>query len=295
VGSGDGGAAAPEEGLEMLDALPQRTCRQVLARIDANKRWSIDFFKMDLNVRNPNDVSYSSIPYRGDDQALKTFYDPTTTNIQVSSLQYQNPCSAGSRQVLWFYPSADHNGAFNLNDFVCSRLAGATLNTAATCINVYRVNNVQEINVVLDRFTPDQTVVHAVIGGHGSNDPKGVLGLGAGQLDNVAQDAPTTLMLLKLKGKLVYPGPTIFLDSCFSGVNGLAKYVSEVVRDTWVMGGIVSLDASIDMLPGQNGPPRIASDFPTWAGGKQVIEMFANGMDLGLVTKYGAPATDPNP
>lgn len=290
-----------EEGTFLPEVNPTRTCGQVLANIDRNRGWDLTFFNMNLNVGDADAITYSAYSYRDDEQAKRLFYDHNVKNIQVSKVHMDNACSEGGRMVLWFYPTDDHNGAFDLNNFVCSRMSVATRTSGATCVNLYRVSSVKQISMVLERFVFDHTVIHAVIGGHGSNDEKGVLGLGSGDLGDMAQDAPTSQMLRKLEQALV-PGATVFLDSCYSATNGIAKYVSKLLPGAWVFGGIVSLDSSIDMVPGRNGPPRVVSDFPSadddvpsFKGGDQAIDVFRNGVDLGSASKFGAPATDPDP
>ena len=40
------------------------------------------------------------------------------------------------------------------------------------------------------------------------------------------------------------PG-TVFLDSCFAGINGIAEMFSTKMPEHWVMGGVVSLESYI--------------------------------------------------
>jgi len=290
--------SVPEE--ELLEAVPTTTCKKALSQIDGSKNWEISFWSMNMNVKDSDDIDAKEVSYRSDAQALRIFMNHDTRNIQISNLHKDNACTDG-KNVLWFYPIDDPNGAFDLNDFVCSRLSVATQVSGADCLNLYRVKNVQQMSMIFDRFVWDNTVIHAVIGGHGSNDQSGVLSLGAGDDDDVAQDKQTKKMLGQLRTALT-SGATIFLDSCYSARNGLAKFVSQQIPDAWVMGGIVSLDGSIDMLPGKNGPARILSDFPSadddvpeFKDGTQAIKVFRHGKDMGLASGFGAPAKDPNP
>jgi len=79
-----------------------------------------------------------------------------------------------------------------------------------------------------------------------------------------AGDKDTIALLTTLKAKLAAKDSTIFVDSCFGGINGVAKQVSTSIPDAWVFGGVVSLTSSITVAPNEadekGGPPRIVNE-----------------------------------
>merc|ERR1712039_874535 len=95
------------------------------------------------------------------------------------------------------------------------------------------------------------------------------------------------------------------VDSCYSGMNGVARFVSSKIPRAWVMGGVVSLSPCMNMLTEnlkKDGPPRVVTDYPgSDKDGEEIgehdqaIRLFQGGKDLGMVSEYGAPATDPHP
>jgi len=249
--------------------------------------WEINFYSMNYDAE-----AASSMAYSGSAQALATFMDPKTDNIQIT-WPGQNKCSKERSQVVWFYPRVDHNGAFNLNDYVCQRLSIFVNDRSTTCLNLYRVASVSDIDHILDKWTPSKSVVHAVLGGHGSDDTHGVLLFGHTYSNErqgeVQENAETNAMLMRLKDDLTLYG-TVFMDSCYAARNGLAKFVSERIPFSWVFGGVLSLDNAIQMretsFPGgsHDGPPRVLTD--PKAGFGERIKVFHFGQDLGFVTQY---------
>lgn len=280
-----------------LGAQPARSCQTVVDRIKQTGIWKFGFYNMDLSAQP---ITSSAIAFSTWEDVSSLFHNHDVMNIQISRTDVAKPCETGWRQSLWFYPREDWNAAFDLNDFVCSRMAAAARVSGAACINIYRVNNVAEINNVLVSW-PTSGIIDVTFGGHGNNDPNGVLGLGAVSSDHMGQDTETAAMLQRL-ANLMLDGGIVFLDSCYSAINGMAPYISKLMPKVWVMGGIVSLDSEIDMLPGSSGPLEILSDFPTsdssvpsFQAGTQAIKVFGAGQDMGMAWNFGAPAFDPNP
>jgi hypothetical protein len=285
------------------EAAPPTTCEKYFDDMKRSKvLWSMSFWSLHFDAKD-DVVKAEAIPWETEEEMTNIFHNNKTRNIQIYNTEVKNACQAGSRNVLWLYPMEDHNGAFDFNDWVCGRLATAYESSGADCINTYRVSNVEEISKILDEFVQEGSVVHAVVGGHGGPGPDGGIGLGPDEEKDatITKNKVSGAMFKKLGKRLVEEDPTMFLDSCYSGQNDMAKFASKEIPRAWVMGGIVSLDAWVNMLPGENGPPRIVSDFPSkdaevpkFKGRTQAIRLFKGGEDLGLVTEYGAPAEDPD-
>ena len=59
---------------------------------------------------------------------------------------------------------------------------------------------------------------------------------------------------------------TVFLDSCFAGINGIAEMFSQKMPEHWVMGGVVSLESYIKVHPtpfdgsAESGPTQVTSE-----------------------------------
>ena len=91
----------------------------------------------------------------------------------------------------------------------------------------------------LNHFHGPNSVTHAVVGGHGSDSTMhdGVLVMshmiyltGAHSMDSMA-------LVDTLHTKLTMHA-TVFLDSCFAGINGIAEMFSQKMPEHWVMGGV---------------------------------------------------------
>ena len=102
----------------------------------------------------------------------------------------------------------------------------------------------------LNHFHGPNAVTHAVVVGHGSDSTMhdGVLVMshmiyltGAHSMDSMA-------LVDTLHTKLTMHA-TVFLDSCFAGINGIAEMFSQKMPEHWVMGGVVSLESYIKVHP----------------------------------------------
>mmetsp|Transcript_53828 Transcript_53828/g.166794 ORF Transcript_53828/g.166794 Transcript_53828/m.166794 type:complete len:408 (-) Transcript_53828:109-1332(-) len=94
---------------------------------------------------------------------FKRVYGLRTSTMHTSSFGWREPCKQNN--VVWFYPSQDHNGAFSINSNVCHRLM--LWRGVACSVQVRRVGSAQEAADYL-RTLPRDSVRHAVLGGHGS-------------------------------------------------------------------------------------------------------------------------------
>ena len=119
----------------------------------------------------------------------------------------------------------------------------------------------------LNHFHGPNSVTHAVVGGHGSDSTMhdGVLVMshmiyltGAHSMDSMA-------LVDTLHTKLTMHA-TVFLDSCFAGINGIAEMFSQKMPEHWVMGGVVSLESYIKVHPtpfdgsAESGPTQVTSE-----------------------------------
>jgi len=198
--------------------------------------------------------------------------DPTVNLFEVGA------CSGENAGVAWFYPdkSADKDGAFLLADSECRRMNSALqgMKVDDMCLGIYRTPTVQAINAVLEERWADSHIVHMVIGGHGSDDTVNEGTLSLSKIGGVERNIRAELFeeegseesqLAALIHRKMAKTGTLFLDSCFGGINGMAQAMSEKLPTRWIFGGTVSLTSEIHTLPtrfdgSSAGPVRVVSE-----------------------------------
>mmetsp|Transcript_122917 Transcript_122917/g.358764 ORF Transcript_122917/g.358764 Transcript_122917/m.358764 type:complete len:413 (-) Transcript_122917:10-1248(-) len=84
-------------------------------------------------------------------------------NLNLASFGYNEICRENN--VVWLYPTEDHNSAFRINENVCHRLT--VWSQKACSVQFKRVSSVEEASRFLGKF-PANSVMHIVLGGHGS-------------------------------------------------------------------------------------------------------------------------------
>jgi hypothetical protein len=224
----------------------------------------------------------TQLSFANGQEAANLLNDPDTNVVRIGE------CSPEAKSVVWLYPdtTGDHgvtgdkglNGAFLIGSGECERMENAIqyAREEVTCLAIYRLPTVPAMKAVLERFHGIGTIAHAVIGGHGSDSRVDQGELWLSNIDNddifqsdmmgiIANGPESTLMLTTLQVRLT-PLATIMIDSCYAGVNGVAKTVSTAIPEHWVFGGVVSLTSAIQLHPtpftgGLNGPARVVSEW----------------------------------
>jgi len=218
--------------------------------------------------------------------AAEALQDPYTNFVHVGKCGFEN------RAVVWLYPdhTGDPSSAFLMANGECNRLTTQFLDNddKADCVAVYRVKSPKWGEAALNHFHGPNTVTHAVVGGHGSDSTMhdGVLVMssmiyltGANSIDSMA-------LVDTLHTKLTMHA-TVFLDSCFAGINGIAEMFSQKMPEHWVMGGVVSLESYIKVHAtpfdgsAESGPTQVTSEIAQ----DKVIDP-----DSAMDTSYGYPS-----
>ncbi|CAK9105368.1 unnamed protein product [Durusdinium trenchii] len=202
-----------------------------------------------VGVFDYDDQTLAQEKIRTAEQAAKAMHDPETNFVQIGT------CGMQERSVVWLYPdkSGDHDGddhaAFLVADGECKRIEAQVNDkkSEAACIAVYRIPDPAAGIAVLNHFHGIGTISHAVVGGHGSDSAQknGELQMSS-DIDLSGKD-PVALTLVDTLATKLTPHGTIFLDSCFAGINGIAEMFSKRIPDHWVMGGVVSLQSFIQV------------------------------------------------
>mmetsp|Transcript_10305 Transcript_10305/g.27490 ORF Transcript_10305/g.27490 Transcript_10305/m.27490 type:complete len:400 (+) Transcript_10305:101-1300(+) len=296
----------PDMKTDSLMETKLESCRHMLARV--RKGWVITFSELvwpegyHITRNNGTWKNLTAVPmqetlnesYNNLDGTMELFFNKFAANIEIRTRD-ESACSSKNSGVVWFYPQGDPNDAFAANEFVCSRLGMFIDDEATTCLNIYRVDSPVQADWIAKRFVPDGHLRHLVLGGHGNDDSFGVLEFSTDYDGDMFEGSNSTKgMLDALKTKMA-PYATIFLDSCFSAKNGMAKYVSESIPTAWVFGGIVSLDQAIEVrvtgFPDDSdfAPPRYFTDHPDTGAVRlenppEAIKVFRGGKALGMVT-----------
>lgn len=250
----------PEHTVQLSDASQSsQECEDMFEWI-IQAQIPVKFADYDFSTQSAKDL-----PFQSAAEAASLLKDPETNAIWIGM------CAPDEKSVVWFYPhtKGDRDGAFLLAGGECRRMDA--LMDQADCVAIYRVPQVQEIAHALEKYHGAGSILHAVLGGHGSDSAQdaGLLALftsdeGA-HTGLSASAAEFTSMLGELRVRLA-PQATVFLDSCFAGINGVAKTVSSSIPEHWVFGGVVSLTSLIKTTPapfdgGPDGPVRVVSEY----------------------------------
>ena len=199
------------------------------------------------------------------EEAAKALQDPYTNFVHVGKCGFEN------RAVVWLYPdhSGDPSSAFLMANGECQRLTTQFLDKddSAECVAVYRVTSPKWGGEALNHFHGPNTVTHAVVGGHGSDSTMhdGVLVMSHMIYLRGVHSTDSMALVDTLHTKLTMHG-TVFLDSCFAGINGIAEMFSQKMPEHWVMGGVVSLESYIKVHPtpfdgsAESGPTQVTSE-----------------------------------
>eukprot|EP00435_Cladocopium_sp_Y103_P066461 s49_g28.t1 len=197
--------------------------------------------------------------------AAKALQDPTTNFIQIGKCGFEEP------SVVWLYPdkSGDEQSSFLLADGECKRLASSALGgkSKALCAAVYRIRSPAWGTAALNHFHAPGSISHAVVGGHGSDSAmkEGAL-LMSDMIVLTGVDCTESLTFVDTLGAKLTAHGTVFIDSCFAGINGVAELFSKRLMDKWVMGGVVELQSYIEVhhtpFSGavDSGPTRVVSE-----------------------------------
>lgn len=198
--------------------------------------------------------------------AAKKLQDPTTNFIQIGK------CGFEERSVVWLYPdhSGDERSSFLLADGECKRLATSALGgkSKALCAAVYRIRSPAWGTAALNHFHAPGSIDHAVVGGHGSDSTMKEGALLMSQTSDMSVltgvDSSESAMMVDTLGAKLSAHGTVFIDSCFAGINGVAEFFSKRLMDKWVMGGVVELQSYIQVaatpFSGTAGPSRVVSE-----------------------------------
>lgn len=198
-------------------------------------------------------------------QAAKALQDPYTNFVHVGKCGFQN------RAVVWPYPdhTGDPSSAFLMANGECQRLATQFLDKddSADCVAVYRVKSPRWGLAALDHFHGANTITHAVVGGHGSDSTKedGVLVMSRMIYLSGVKSVDSMALVDTLHSKLTMHA-TVFLDSCYAGINGIAEMFSKKIPEHWIMGGTVSLQSYIKVHStpfdgsAESGPTQVTSE-----------------------------------
>ena len=168
-------------------------------------------------------------------QAAEALQDPNTNFVHVGN------CGYDKRAVVWLYPdhTGDPSSAFLMANGECKRLTVQFLDIddRADCVAVYRVKSPAWGEQALNHFHGPNTVTHCVVGGHGSDSTMedGVLVMSSMIYLSGKHSVDSMALVDTLHTKLT-PHATVFLDSCFAGINGVAKMFSEKMPEHWVAG-----------------------------------------------------------
>ena len=166
-------------------------------------------------------------------QAAEALQDPNTNFVHVGN------CGYDKRAVVWLYPdhTGDPSSAFLMANGECKRLAVQFLDMddRADCVAVYRVKSPAWGAEALNHFHGPNTVTHCVVGGHGSDSTMedGVLVMSSMIYLSGKHSVDSMALVDTVHSKLT-PHATVFLDSCFAGINGVAKMFSEKMPEHWV-------------------------------------------------------------
>eukprot|EP00438_Fugacium_kawagutii_P001033 Skav205841 [mRNA] locus=scaffold160:446007:453027:+ [translate_table: standard] len=209
---------------------------------------------MDNDLGGANGVALGQFDYKTQkltmkdvnsaEEAAEALKDPTTNFVHIGKCGFEN------HAVVWLYPdrTGDPSSAFLMANGECHRLATQFLDAddRADCVAVYRVKSPKWGTEALNHFHGPNTVTHAVVGGHGSDSTKqdGVLVMSKMFWLRGKRSADSMAMVDTLHSKLM-PRATVFIDSCFAGINGIAQMFSQKMPEHWVMGGVVSLASHI--------------------------------------------------
>lgn len=279
-------AAMPERAVQLSDAsISSEACEDMIEEIMKAKA-PIAFIHGDTET-----MLKTKLPWKTAKEAAALMKDPKTTAIRFGT------CAPTDKSLVWFYPDAegDRDGAFLLADGECRRMRA--LMTDVDCVAVYRTPHVSWMTAALQQFHGTGSITHVVMGGHGSDNTKdaGYLilwedGAGGGSVLS-AGDAEFTSMLSELRMRLA-PLATIFMDSCFAGINGVAKTVSQTIPEHWVFGGVVSLTSNIKLTPapfdgGPDGPIRVVSEYSDDATVLNFAKVKAGAKELAEIALMG--------
>lgn len=151
-----------------------------------------------------------------------------------------NVCS--EKNVLYLYPWEDHNEAFCINYNVCHRM-NSWYNHACS-VHMRRTHSVKRAMIELDDF-PDDSLMHAVVGGHGSGTS---LHWGDGNqcgTSHLCVDSHNSKTFVQKLSRKMHRHGSIFLDSCLSSNpnerKNLASWVAQTVgKGIRVIGAEVS-------------------------------------------------------
>ena len=218
-------------------------------------------------------------------EAAEALQDPYTNFVHVGKCGFEN------RAVVWLYPdhSGDPSSAFLMANGECKRLTTQFLDKhdSAECVAVYRVTSPKWGGEALNHFHGPNTVTHAVVGGHGSDSTMhdGVLVMSHMIYLTGVHSTDSMALVDTLHTKLTMHA-TVFLDSCFAGINGIAEMFSQKMPEHWVMGGVVSLESYIKVHPtpfdgsAESGPTQVTSEIAE----DKVIDP-----DVPMDSSYGYP------
>lgn len=139
---------------------------------------------------------------------------------------FDTPKTCTMRNVLWLYPSEDHNGAFEINTNVEWRLKGWY--RMACSVHVWRVGSVEEATRIVKAYT-QRSLMNVVLGGHGSGTSlewgaskfwsSNVTGWYLGETTELAVGSWATIEFFKALNSRMSRHGTVFMDSCLSGTS----------------------------------------------------------------------------
>ena len=240
---------------------PNTQCTAMFQHVMDHDLGAIAMGEFDFQTQN---LKMKDVPTAKD--AAEALKDPYTNFVHVGKCGFQN------RAVVWLYPdhTGDSSNAFLMANGECNRLATQFLDQhdeSAECVAVYRVKSPEWGSAALNHFHGANTITHAVVGGHGSDSTMhdGVLVMSRMIYLSGVHSIDSMALVDTLHTKLTMHG-TVFLDSCFAGINGIAEMFSTKMPEHWVMGGVVSLESYIkvhatpfDGSP-ESGPTQVTSE-----------------------------------
>mmetsp|Transcript_97799 Transcript_97799/g.218887 ORF Transcript_97799/g.218887 Transcript_97799/m.218887 type:complete len:374 (+) Transcript_97799:59-1180(+) len=166
---------------------------------------------------------------------------------QLEHSDFEDGEICSEKNVLYFYPWDDHNGAFCVNPNVCHRMN--SWYSHACSVHMRRQPDVDNAIKELDLF-PDHSLKHAVLGGHGDGTSiHWGEGSKCGRSHLCTNDKMSEQFFMKLSRKMHRHG-SIFLDSCLSsttdprnmlGGENLGSWVAKTVgKGIRVIGSVLS-------------------------------------------------------